>query len=175
MKGVDQFDLYPDDAKKGEKACFEAAVKQCTDFNKNEHGTKAPKLNGPEDSIQIAYQEDRKGRLKSDPTQARIAREYIDKSLDQGLPVVVGASYEDNNYNKDKMTDHFSTIYKRDYDEKGRLYYEFKDPGNGGKTDKLYVDKDTGKLFKEGSNPKGQYVKYLDYEITQVRTYQGID
>ncbi len=59
-------------------------------------------------------------------------------------------------------------------DEKGRLYYEYKDPGDGGRTGRLYVDKDTGKLFKEGDKKTG-FVGSADYEFTQVRTYKGLD
>lgn len=173
MKGVDQFDLYPGDADKGGKACFEAAVKQCSDYNSKTHGKKAPKLNGPNEAIQVAYAEDKKGRVAVDPTQAKIGREYIDKALDAGYPAVVGVSYTDDSYNNDKMTDHFVTIHKRGYDDKGRLYYEFKDPGDNARTGRLYVDQTTGKMFKEG-DLKGGYVGNLDYNVTQVRTYEGL-
>ncbi len=173
MKGVDQFSLYPGDRDKGGKACFEAAVKACTEHNTKSYGVAAPKLGGPDDAIQVAYAEDTNGRVEIDQTQAGIARAYIDKVLDMGYPVVVGASYDDNAYNADKMTDHFVTIDKRGYDADGRVYYEFKDPGDGGRVGKLYVDDASGKLFKEGDH-RGPYVKSADYEVTQVRTYKGI-
>gem|GEM_PF-1955179 len=173
MKGVDQFSLYPGDAEKGGKACFEAAVKACTDHNRKQHGDVAPKLDGPDQAIQIAYAEDAEGRVAIDPTQARLGREYIDKVLDAGYPAVIGVSYADESYNADRMTDHFVTIDKRGYDDQNRLYYEFKDPGAGGRVGRLYVDEDTGKLFKEGDH-KGHYVQNADYEVTQVRTYQGV-
>jgi hypothetical protein len=35
---------------------------------------------------------------------------------------------------------------------------------------RLYVDEDTGKLFKQGDH-KGPYVHNADFEVTQVRTY----
>lgn len=174
MKGVDQFSLYPGDRNKGGKACFEAAVKACTDYNTRLHGKDAPQLNGSDAAIQVAYAEDTSGRVAIDPTQGRIAREYIDKVLDAGHPAVAGVSYSDESYNADKMTDHFVTIDKRGYDGEGRLYYEFKDPGAGGRVGRLYVDADTGKLFKQGDH-RGPYVQNADYELTQVRTYKGID
>ncbi len=137
-------------------------------------GKSAPKLNGPDQAIQIAHAEDEEGRLAVDPTQAQIGRAYIDKVLDQGHPALVGVSYSDEAYNRDKMTDHFVTIYRRGYDESGRLFYEFKDPGAGGRTGRLYVDQATGKLFEEGDLKAG-YVENSDYEVTQVRTYKGIE
>lgn len=173
MKGVDQFTLYPDDAAKGGKACFEAAVKACTDHNRQQHGDAAPKLDSPDQAIQIAYAEDAEGRVAIDQTQARLGREYIDKALDAGYPAVIGVSYADESYNADRMTDHFVTVDRRGYDDQNRLFYEFKDPGAGGRVGRLYVDEDTGKLFKEGDH-KGRYVQNADYEVTQVRTYQGV-
>lgn len=174
VKGQSQYDYADKHGLDGDTACFATAVAQCESYNKKTFGKTTPKLNGPDQTIQVAYAEDKKGRLAVDPTQARIAREYIDKALDAGYPVLVGASYSDKNYNHDKMTDHFVTINRRGHDDQGRLFYEFKDPGDGGRTGRLYVDKDTGKLFKEGDK-KGGYVANADYEVTQVRTYQGIE
>lgn len=174
VKGQSQFDYADKHGLDGDTACFPTAVSQCETYNKKTFGKAAPKLNGADQTIQIAYAEDKKGRLAIDPTQAKIAREYIDKALDAGYPVLIGASYADKNYNHDKMTDHFVSIDRRGYDDKGRLFYEYKDPGDGGRTGRLYVDKDTGKLFKEGDHKTG-YVGSADYEITQVRTYQGLE
>lgn len=173
VSGVNQFSLYPDDPEKGGKACYEAAVKQCTDYNRTTHGKAAPKLNGNDQAIQVAYAEEKSGRVAVDPTQAKIAREYIDRALDAGHPVLVGVSYSDDSYNHDKMTDHFVSIDKRGYDDAGRLFYEFKDPGAGGRSGRFYVDDATGKLFREGDRKTG-YVESADYELTQVRTYQGL-
>jgi hypothetical protein len=176
MKGIGQFALHPGDKSAGNKACFEAAEKQANDFNSEHHKTRTPKLNGPSQAIQIGYQEDKNGRLKADPAQAKIAREYIDKCLDKKLPVLVGTSHEDGRINNDKMTDHFVTIHGRGYDRDGKLFYRYKDPGDGGREGKLYVDQQTGKLFKQGSNPDNfLYVDEADYEVTQVRTYKGIN
>ena len=170
---VNQFDLYADD-EKASKACKEAAEKQLKDFNKAQG--KPSELNGPEQAIQVAYKEDKNGRLQTDPTQARVAREYIDKKLESGQPVLVGVSHDKMGINKDKMTDHFVTIIGRGYDKDGRLYYQFRDPGTGESKSlgKFYVDQNTGKLFKEGDGLRNpQYVRQMDYEVTQVRTYKG--
>jgi hypothetical protein len=176
MKGIGQFSLHPGDKAAGNKACFEAAEKQANDFNAEHHKNRNLKLNGPSQAIQIGYQEDKNGRLKADPTQAKIAKEYIDKCLDKKLPVLVGSSHETARINNDKMTDHFVTIHGRGYDSDGKLFYRYKDPGDGGREGKLYVDQQTGKLFKQGSNPDNfLYVDEADYEITQVRTYKGIN
>ena len=174
VKHVFQKDLYPPGDERGKHACHKAAVKQLTDYNKAHH--LPSELNGPDQAIQIAYQEDKNGRLKTDPNQAKIARDYIDKKLDSGQPVLVGTSQEVTRKNNDKMTDHFVTILGRGYDKDGRLYYQFQDPGAKKEhgLGKFYVDENTGKLFKEGEGlKKPDYVRQMDYEVTQVRTYKG--
>jgi hypothetical protein len=173
VKHVNQMDLYTDDDK-AQKACKEAAVKQLKDFNKINNNPS--ELNGPDQAIQIGYREDKKGRLITDPTQARVAREYIDKKLENGQPVLVGVSHDRLGINKDKLTDHFVTIIGRGYDKDGRLYYQYRDPGaeKSKSLGKFYVDEDTGKLFKQGDGLKNPgYVRQMDYEVTQVRTYKG--
>lgn len=174
VKGLNQFTFAQEQGIDGHTACFPTAVAQAERYNTTAFGRKAPQLNGPDGAIQIAFAEDAEGRLATDPTQARLGREYIDKALDAGFPVVVGASYEDDSYNHDRLTEHFVTIHKRGYDDAGRLFYDFRDPGAQGKTGRLYVDATTGKLFKQG-DLKGGYVENLDYEITQVRTYKGLE
>jgi hypothetical protein len=83
---------------------------------------------------------------------------------------VSDGSYFHENY--DRMTDHFVTIFARGYDKQGRLYYDFKDPGNNGKEGRLYVDKDTGKFFKEAtSNRNSGYTADQYWEMTHVMTY----
>ncbi len=160
--------------KSPDTACFKAAHDQATEYTRKRFGKKAPRLHGPEQAIQVAYAEDKKGRVAVDKQQAKRARAYIDKALDKGLPVMVGVSYADKQYNRDKLTDHFVTIHGRGYDKKGRLYYEFKDPGAGGRKFRAYVDKDTGKLFKEERGRK-KYVENAEYQITQIRTYKDVD
>ena len=156
--------------------CFDAALWQTTEFAARAFPKKTPVLNGPDQAIQVAYREDENGRLEVDPTQAQLARGYIDRALEKGLPVMVGVSYEDSNYNNDRMTDHFVTISGRGTDALGREFYSFKDPGAGGREGKFLVDKETGKLFRQG--PRGDaasYVEDSDYEVTQVRTWKGIE
>jgi hypothetical protein len=170
VKGKDQFDFED-----GETACFKAATHQCEQFNKKQFGTKAPELEtNANQHIQVAYAEDKKGKVVVDKDQLKIGHAYIDNTLDKGYPVNVGISHEDNNINYDKMTDHFVTIYGRGHDDKGRLYYDFKDPGNGGRDGRLYVDKTTGKFFKEGADPKSGYVVDHDWEMTKVQTYKNL-
>lgn len=158
----------------GQKACFQAAVAQVERYNDAAFGRNAPRLNDASQTIQMAYAEDELGALEVDPTQVKLGREYIDKALDVGAPVLVGVSYDDENFNLDKLTEHFVTIHKRGYDAEGRLFYEFKDPGAGGRTGRAYVDADSGKLFKVGDG-KSEYVRSANYEFTQVRTYKGIE
>jgi hypothetical protein len=162
------------DFENGNEACFQAATHQCEKYNQREHGKHAPKLNpNANQAIQVAYQEDKKGKVVVDKDQLKIGRDYIDNALDKGYPVNVGVSHADYKFNYDELTDHFVTIHGRGYDEKGRLYYEFSDPGSGDedKVGRFYVDKDTGKLFKEGADPKSPYVKNHDWEMTKVVTY----
>lgn len=174
VKGISQFDYADKNGLDGNKACFATAVAQAEQYVASAFGKNAPKLGMPDDAIQMAYAEDTEGRVVGDPTQLKLGLAYIDKSLDAGYPVVAGASYADDAYNNDKLTDHFVTIHKRGYDGDGRLFYEFKDPGAGGRTGRLYVDKDTGKLFKEGDH-KQNYVENADYQLTQVRTWNGLE
>jgi hypothetical protein len=169
--GKNQFDF-----ENGNEACFKAAAHQCSKFNEKEHGKNAPTLNdNANQAIQVAYAEDKNGRVQVDKDQMKLGHAYIDNALDHNYPVNVGVS-DDNNFhdNYDKITDHFITIFARGYDDKGRLYYDFKDPGNGGKEGRLYVDKDTGKFFKEpGKNPNSGYVADRPWEMTHVMTYKN--
>ena len=175
MQGVNQFELHPDDDEAAANACFEGAVKQATDFNQTRLGNRAPKLNGPSGAIQVGYQEDSNGRLKADPTKQK-SQETISTNVWIKNCRLLLASHQDDNINRDKLTDHFVTIHGRGYDREGRLYYKFKDPGARGREGKLYVDQETGKLFKQGSRPDDwRVVRQADYQVTQVRTYKGIN
>jgi hypothetical protein len=174
VEGINQFDLFPNDPVKGGKACYAAAVRQTTLHNGKKFGNKAPRLNGPSEAIQIGMREDSSGRLEVDAVRARLGREYIDRCLDRGYPILLGVSYADHAYNHDRLTDHFVTVYSRGYDAQGRLYYDFKDPGDGGRSGRFYVDAKTGKLFKEGDHKTG-YVRSADYEVSHIRTYAGVE
>ncbi len=172
VRGIDQFSLHPGDPEKGNKACFQAAVKEASDYLKSQK--KRFTLDESSQVIQVAYGEDVFGRLQTDDSQAGLARAYVDAALEAGLPVVVGVSYEDQRYNHDRMTDHFVTIHQRGHDGAGRLFYGFKDPGAGGREGRFYIDNVTGNFFKEGDYA-APYVEHLDYEVTQIRTYRGFD
>ena len=159
----------------GNEACFRAATLQCDEYNKKQHGKDAPVLNkNANQHIQVAYEEDKNGRVVVDRDQLKLGHNYIDNVLDKGYPVNVGVSHEDGNINYDKITEHFVTINSRGYDDKGRLYYDFKDPGNGGRSGRFYVDKDTGKFFKEGKDPKSDYVVNHYWEMSKVQTYENL-
>jgi hypothetical protein len=138
----------------------------------------APKLvkrNDLEKNIQVGYAEDKNGRVAVDETQAKVAREYIDRALDAGLPVMVGASYKDYKQNKgnaDNLTEHWVSITGRDYDDQGRLFYSFNDPGNG-KKGRFYVDQDTGKLFKVAEHRNDSTWAANSFEMAQVRPYEN--
>ena len=167
--GKNQFDF-----ENGNEACFKAAAHQCSKYNEKEHGKDAPRLNeNANQAIQVAYAEDKNGKVVLDKDQMKLGHAYIDNALDKGYPVNIGVS--DDSYfhdNYDKITDHFVTVFARGYDDKGRLYYDFKDPGNGGKEGRLYVDKDTGKFFKEATKNKDSgYVADRAWEMTHVMTY----
>jgi hypothetical protein len=174
MDGVNQILLHPDDDKKAQLACMEGAMNQAVSFNEKTHGKNSHQINSVDQAIQVAYAEDLEGRVKVDKTQMNLAQKYIDQCLDQNYPVVVGVSSGFTLKNHDQITDHFVTIHGRGYDKNGELFYEFRDPGNSGNLGKFYVDKDTGKFFKEGASGKKIYTRDYPYEMTQVRTYNGI-
>jgi hypothetical protein len=171
---VSQFDLYPGDHEKGNKACAEAAKAQCDRYNKKTHGTQ-PHLNGADKGIQVGFAEDEHGRLAVNPDNAKKGREYIDRMLDSGYPVYVGISFQKWDINYDKLTDHAVTITGRGYDKDGRLYYSFKDPGSKTVTEgKFYVDQETGKIFRPGDMNAKWALARKDYEVTFVGTYKEL-
>jgi hypothetical protein len=75
------------------------------------------------------------------------------------------------------LTEHFVTIFGRGYDAAGRQFYEFKDPGLRGSTQRFFVDARTEVLFRPAEKQVGarRTVANMDYELTQVRTYKGIE
>lgn len=165
-------------AQQSNHVCFNAAEFQTTEFVKATRGNKAPQLNPKDQAIQAAYAEDASGRVVLEPLQQELAHDSIDRMLDQGLPVMVGVSLMKLGINHDKLTDHFVTIYARGSDASGRQYYDFKDPGLNGRSERFYVDAKTDTLFRVAEpQQKGERrnVSHLDYELTQVRTWRGID
>jgi hypothetical protein len=115
------------------------------------------------------------GRTVTDPKQAENALQYIDAALDHGLTVMVGVAWGFNVDSRSNPTNHFVTIYGRNYDGDGTLMYHFKDPGTS--YDKysegvFYVDSSTGKMFRLGSDPSQNVAPFSDYEVTEVRTFK---
>lgn len=177
MAGVSQFALSDDRTKAG-KMCFEAAVAQLEGYFRSK-GLRVPPLADKQHRIQIAINETTSGRINADTTAAQRARSYIDDCLDHERPVLIGISALSINAMSinEGITEHFVTIHGRGTDEEGRLFYEFKDPGNRGQIGRLYVDPETGKLFKPGESlatgPK--VVADMLYEVSQVRTYSDLE
>lgn len=120
----------------------------------------------------VATGKDSHGRVQMDATKLRTAMADIDAELDAGRPVVAGVSHTAGlTYNDDKLADHFVTIVGRGYDEEGRLFYSFHDPGlKDGANLRFYVDQASGKLFKVGASATAHGVRG-DYEVTQLRSY----
>jgi RHS repeat-associated protein len=172
-----QFSLFPGDRAAGNRACFEAAKKQTLDGNRAALGARRPTLLGSDRVIQIAHLEDPNGRVLADPTVARQALSYIDRALEAGYRVLVGVSYiAGHDQNTDGITDHFVTIHGRGLDEVKRVFYEFTDPGSHQyPTGRFYVDETSGKLFRPAVEPGPlRSVHNVDYEVTQVRTYEEL-
>ncbi|MBI4511048.1 MAG: VCBS repeat-containing protein [Deltaproteobacteria bacterium] len=159
---LDQFDHG------GADACFPTAKKMAVDYV-NQKKLKLT-LPGKYDVIQVATEEDQDGRAVVDKKRANEAVTQVNDYLTQGIPVLVGVSYAEGDYNEG-ITDHFVTIYGRGWDEQDRFYFDFYDPGAGGDSFRLYWDPLSGKLFKQGTL-EGSYVRYLDYEVTQVRLWE---
>ncbi|MCC6332685.1 MAG: hypothetical protein IT380_01700 [Myxococcales bacterium] len=69
------------------------------------------------------------------------------------------------------ITDHFVTISGRGVDDQGHLFYDFRDPGDGGALHRFYVDENTGQLFKEAAAGRARFAIDYAYQLTQVRTW----
>jgi hypothetical protein len=136
------------DARASNHVCFDAAEFQTNEFLTRTFGKKAPRLADHQHAIQVAFAEDAAGRVELDPLEQSLGHDYVDRMLDKGLPVMVGVSLLKTGINNDKLTDHFVTIFARGYDAKGRAFYDFKDPGLGGRTERFYVDARTDTFFR---------------------------
>ena len=153
----------------GDTACFKSASAMA----KAAGATVA----GSDQRIQIGLSEDKKGKLTIDKAKAKEGTDYIDQQLTGGKPVVVGVSHADENYNADKLTDHYVVITGKGTDEQGRTFYTFHDPavGTGNKAagadsnvnNRFYLDAD-GKLYREGKAATG-YVNDRRFEVSMVR------
>ncbi len=105
--------------------------------------------------------------------------------LDAQRPIQVGVNYffgsdikdgkeRGNVGNKNKSTDHFILITGMKYDEEGKPYFEFYDPGtsdteNGTTNNRLYIiEKDGGYILK--GTGRG-----VEYEVTEIRPNGDFD
>lgn len=163
---------------RGSKLCYDYASKMA-----KAGGGDAAK--GRQDRLQIATGEGRDGRVTVDPEKAKQGKDYIDRRLEAGKPVVVGVSYKNGKLNNgDHVTDHFVTITGRGSDTdpatgQKRQYYTFNDPGsrNGADTNprnRFYVDPKTHMLYRENANGadasnKGASWVNKRFEVSQVR------
>lgn len=153
MNGVDQMALS-DDKKRANAMCFPAAVEQL-ESSFTLRGRRAPALDVPAQRIQVALAETTSGRIEADTSAALRAREYIDRCLELGRPVLVGVSTVSlaADRHNEGITEHFVTVSGRGVDDAGRAFYEFRDPGAGG--------------------GRG-YAKDFLYEVSQVRAYADL-
>lgn len=96
---------------------------------------------------------------------------YIDKSLENGLPILVGVDHTFNyrsssDYINETTTDHYVIIVGRKYIN-GEQQYLFWDVGtrNGASTEWYFVQQDNKKLIAEKTHKKNN----KSYTVTQIR------
>jgi hypothetical protein len=140
--------------------------------------------------IEMALSSDAKGHIKVDPEMLKEGRNYIEDQLLSGKPVVVGVSHSEQGKeekNFDKITDHFVLITGRGEDEKGRVFYTFKDPATKNQAigddtnanNRFFVD-DSGKLVRPGNEGQtdkdGKIVDVVarNYEVSLVLGNAGM-
>ncbi len=159
MEGVDQMKLSTD-KKAANSMCFRAAVQQL-ESSFALRGRRTPPLDVP-------LAETTSGRIEADTSAALRAREYIDRCLDAGRPVLVGVSTVSlaSERHNEGITEHFVTVSGRGVDDAGRA------------TGRFFVDPETGKLFKPGKDLAqlggAGYAKDFLYEVSQVRAYRDM-
>lgn len=169
---------HPDDTMSPDHFCKRTCDHLVDSYLREKLGNNAPRAADWHSAIQVATAEDTKGRIQADPLQAQIGRNYIDSCLDKGYPVTVGVSFKDREaaggkeVNNDRITDHFVVVSGRGHEPDGRTYYAFKDPADGS-TGKFYVDRESGVLFRAPRQP-GKDVDSKQYQVSQVRTYNGV-
>jgi hypothetical protein len=111
-----------------------------------------------------------------DIIRTREAISYMNKALQNGIPVLVGVDVRNGApaANLDNTTDHYIVIMGSGTDSKGK-YYQFYDSSTNydwlGASDsnKLYFDSTTGKITGKTSSQYGSYPSHHDFIITQVR------
>jgi hypothetical protein len=160
---ISQFSLQ-----NGEVACFRAACEMARRGGAT--------VLGPGDRIQVGRSKDVAGAVTVDSKAAAAGRDYIDRELTAGRPVVVGVSHTGEHHNVDDLTDHFVTVTSRGVDDQGRTFYAFNDPGtrsaqlgsDRNSNNRLYVDSKTGEMYRPGA--RGGQITSQQYEVTMVRT-----
>lgn len=159
--------------------CFKAAIKMVNE------GQTVRLQDDKYERVMVARGEaNAAGHITADPANAQIAVNYIDKLLDRNLRALIGISAggrTPTEIPEDRVTGHYVVVYGRGYEPDGRVYYQFKDPGTHGRGDykefidgKLYIDDQTGILFKYGDAPDAPSVLGHDYEVSQVRVYAKV-
>lgn len=132
---------------------------------------------GPERRIQFIISEDEAGRVKVDPREAAVGRDYLDQQLALGRPVVVGITHQtERKYNADLITDHFVVVTGRDMDAQGRTFYTFHDPATSrsdrgsdiNPNNRFRVDERTGGLYRDGRRAVG-FVVERRFDVSMVR------
>ena len=105
------------------------------------------------------------------------AIDYIQTSLENGIPVFVGIDNNEGASNPDNTTDHFIVIVGMGYDEKNGNYFlaydnATADPGMGtSNQNRLYVDYENKKIQSKERFPNGYATSQATrpYTVTQVR------
>ena len=106
------------------KDCFHASKKIITQLKE--------KVKAPYDCYQVALEEN--GVLVVDEAKMTLGLAHLDKTLEEGFPLVVGINHTINYKHKTEgkinkgTTDHFVAIVAR-YCEKEDIYYQFWDVG----------------------------------------------
>lgn len=171
--------------------CFDAAVEMAVQGLPK--GKAALIGNTDEGRINVSRRPDAKGHIVADEAKAVEAIQYIDSMLDRNRRVVVGVSYPAEYAAEEPIgTHHYLTIIGRVYEDveadrylpggsagrSRRVAYFFYDPGHfnqaddNGSVGKLYIDDDTGIVFKPGVEKAGAPMRSLFYEVTHVRRYR---
>ncbi len=149
--------------------CYRTCRKMLKDFNSKIDAKVIP---GGDGAHYTAISEDAAGRVMGRKGAFTDSVKYIDTCLEAGRPVIIGISDRDADYNTDKITDHFIIITGRKTDEDGNIVYTYNDPATSGpqRTGPLYVDKDSGMLFRpDFVRSAGQNKR--QYQLTQIRPY----
>jgi len=104
------------------------------------------------------------------------AIDYIQTSLENGIPVFVGIDNDEGASNPDNTTDHFIVIVGMGYDEKNGNYFlaydnATPDPRMGtSNQNRLYVDYEKKKIQSKEKFPNGYATRATrPYTVTQVR------